>query len=47
MAAHPLPQLTACLRVQHLTLSGPPAAAYAFIFAFGNLLPDWSNYYEG
>ena len=40
-------QVTVCLRSQHLTYSGPPSSTYALPFALGNLLPDWSNYYEG
>ena len=36
-----------CVRSQHLTLSGASPNYYAFPFAIGNLLPDWTNYYEG
>ena len=42
-----LVQVTVCLRSQHLSYSGPPSSTYAVPFAIGNLLPDWSNYYEG
>ena len=40
-------KVTICVRSQHLTLSGDSPNYYAFPFAIGNLLPDWSNYYEG
>ena len=36
-----------CVRSQHLTLSGESTDYYAFPFALGNLVPDWTNYYEG
>ena len=40
-------KVTMCVRSQHLTLSGDSPNYYAFPFAIGNLLPDWTNYYEG
>ena len=40
-------QVTVCMRAQHLTYSGPGQVPYSTGFAFGNVLPDWSNYYEG
>ena len=53
----PCPQVTVCMRAQHLTYSGPgqvsrPSSTltkvpYSLSFGFGNILPDWSNYYEG
>ena len=36
-----------CVRSQHLTLSGESTDYYAFPFALGNLVADWTNYYEG